>query len=90
MNNKELNRIFENSLLFQFIGEDGYKELKSKIIEVIVDDVKEAIMDSGKYVVDIESITEEISDEIKKEISKEIELEYKTQIKKIIKEKLGF
>lgn len=72
----------------ELFGAEDVKELKSKIIDVIVDTVSSDLKDSYTYIISPDSIAEAIGEDIVKEAMNEIKEEWKEKIKEYANKKL--
>lgn len=84
MENKQLN-----NALTQFLDVDGVTELKSKVIDMIVDEIRTQLHESSNYIISPDDIANELYEDVLKKAKEEIILEYKEKIKEIMSKKLG-
>lgn len=85
----EIEKALENSALYKIFGAEGLQELRAKLIEAVVDEVKDQLAESGDYIVDPDDIAESLYDEIKNAVISEIKDELKAKVMERIEKKLG-
>ena len=76
----EIEKAIENSALYKIFGAEGIQELRSKLIETVVDEVKKQFAESSDYIVDPADIAESLYDEIKNEVISEVKDELKERV----------
>ena len=74
------------SKILDLFTEEDMAELKKKVIDVIVEEVRQDIRDSYTYVISPDNLCEEIQDQILNEVVNEIKEEYKECVKKFAEE----
>ena len=77
---KKLDNVVKESMLEQFLGSKNMEDLKKKIVNVIVHQIKEDFGESRMYLISPEDIGDAVYTEIVNEI--------KAEVKPIIKEKI--
>lgn len=71
----------------ELLGEDGVAELRSKVIDMIVDVIRKDFEYSEGYLCSPEAIASDIYDDIKNEVLAEIKNEYKARVKAYVDKK---
>lgn len=77
-----------NSVLEQFLGAKGVEDLRTKIIDVIVEEVRDQIKNSHNYIISPEDIAGDIYTITIEKVYTEIELLYKERINEAVEKKL--
>lgn len=72
----------------ELLGAEGVAELRSKVIDMIVDIIRSDFEHSEDYLCSPEDISSEIYEQIKNEVITEIKDEYKTRVKAYVDKKL--
>lgn len=72
----------------ELLGTDGVAELRSKVIDMIVDVIRSDFEHSECYLCSPEDIASDIYDDIKNEVLAEIKNEYKARVKAYVDKKL--
>lgn len=60
---EKLDLRLKDSLLIQFLGEDNVEEMKKRVVDVIVDRVREDLSDYCEFLIDPDDIVEHLMDE---------------------------
>ena len=76
----EIEKAIENSALYKIFGAEGIQELRDRLIEAVVDEVKNQLAESGDYIVDPDDIAESLYDEIKDAVIREVKDELKARV----------
>lgn len=76
----KIEEAIENSALYKMFGAEGVQELRDKLIEVVVDEVKDQLAESDYYIVDPNDIAESLYDEIKNAVIREVKDELKAKV----------
>lgn len=76
----EIEKAIENSALYKIFGAEGLQELRAKLIEAVVDEVKDQLAESSDYIVDPADIAESLYDEIKDTVIREVKDELKARV----------
>lgn len=76
-----INEVLKKSILYELLGAEGIAELRSKVIDVIVDTIRSDFEQNEKYILSPEDISSDIYDDIKNEVLAEIKDEYKERVK---------
>ena len=76
----EIEKAIKNSALYKLFGAEGLQELRAKLIEAVVDEVKNQLAESGNYIVDPADIAESLYDEIKDAVISEVKDELKERV----------
>lgn len=71
----------------ELLGAEGVAELRSKVVDMIVDVIRSDFEHSGDYICSPEDIGFEIYEQIKNEVIAEIKDEYKTRVKAYVDKK---
>lgn len=78
--NEKLDNVVKESMFEQFLGSENMEDLKKKIANVIVHQIKEDFEESRSYLISPEDVGDAVYTEVVDEI--------KTEVKPIIKEKI--
>lgn len=78
-----------DSVLEQFLGADGIEELKTKVVEVIVEGIRNQLRNSSEYILSPHDIYSEIFDRVVNDVYEEIRDEYKQKISEAVEKKLS-
>lgn len=78
----------KNSLLYEFLGTDGMAELRSKVIDVIIEDIRNGFQESDTYIFSPYDVGEELYDTIKDKIIAEVIDEYKEKVRANIEKRM--
>lgn len=76
----KIEKAIENSALYKIFGAEGLQELRDRLIEAVVDEVKDQLAESGDYIVDPDDIAESLYDEIKDAVIREVKDELKARV----------
>lgn len=71
-----MDKILSNTMLFTLLGEQGINELRSKLIDMIVDEVHDQLHEHTEYIIDPEDIREIVSNKIEVAVEAQVQ-EYK-------------
>lgn len=85
----EGNEVLDNTVLSQFLGADGVEELRTKIIDVIVEEVRDQLKQSSSYIISPDDICTEIFDRVVNDLYEEISTEYKKKVSEAVEKKLA-
>lgn len=80
---EKLDNVVKESMLVQFLGTENMGDLKKKIVNVIVDQIKEDFEESSRYLI----APDDVADAVYREVVDEIKSEVKPIIKNIILQK---
>lgn len=78
--NEKMDDVVKESMLGQFLGAENIEDLKKKIVNVIVDQIKEDFEESSHYLI--------APDDVADTIYREVVEEAKAEVKPIIKGKI--
>lgn len=78
----------DNTVLSQLLGTSGVDELKSKIIDVIVEEVRDQLQSSSQYIISPDDVSSDIYHDVIEAIEEEIKEEYKEKIAEAIAKKM--
>lgn len=78
--NEKLDNVVKESMLEQLLGAENMEDLKKKIVNLIVNQIKDDFEESRSYLI----YPEDVGDAVYTEVVDEI----KTEVKPIIKEKI--
>lgn len=73
--------------LYGLLGADGIKELKSKIVDIICDQVKRDLNSSHYYLISPDDVNETLGNVVE-EVVEELKADYKDKIKDYMAKKL--
>lgn len=73
---KELN----NSVLAELLGAKGIEELRSKLIDIICEEVRDQLQSSANYIVSPDDISNDLYEEIINVVKESVMEEYKEKI----------
>ena len=77
---EKLDEVVKESMLEQFLGTENMEDLKKKIVNVIVNQIKDDFSENSYYLLSPDNVAQEIYDDIVDDI--------KEEIRPIIKEKI--
>lgn len=77
---EKLDNVVKESMLEQFLGAENMEDLKKKIVNVIVNQIKDDFEESRSYLIAPDDVTDAVHEEVVDEI--------KAEVKPIIKEKI--
>lgn len=78
--NEKLDNVVKESMFEQFLGSENMEDLKKKIVNLIVNQIKDDFEESRSYLISPEDVGDAVYTEVVDEI--------KTEVKPIIKEKI--
>lgn len=78
--NEKLDNVVKESMFEQFLGSENMEDLKKKIVNLIVNQMKDDFEESRSYLISPEDVGDAVYTEVVDEI--------KTEVKPIIKEKI--
>lgn len=78
----QLDKQISQTPLYGLLGAKGIEELRSKIVELIVDQVRDDLEHSSYYIIDPDDINETLNENIIEEALADIKAEYKEKVKK--------
>lgn len=76
------------TLLYSLLGADGIGELKSRIIDIICDQVQNDLKDSHYYLISPDDVNETLDNNIVQEAIDELKEEWKDKLKEYMSQKL--
>lgn len=82
-------KVLEDTVLAQFLGAEGIEELRTKVIDMIVEEIRSQLRDSSSYIVSPDDICTEIFDRAINDIYEEVSSEYKKRISDAVEKKLN-
>ena len=94
MNSERMDRLdhIENEIsktpLYGLLGADGIAELKSRIIDIICDEVQRDLHSSSYYIISPDDINETLGKTVINEAVEEIKAEYKDAVKNYMAKQL--
>lgn len=74
--------------LYSLLGADGISELKSRIIDIICDQVQSDLRTSAYYLIDPDDVNETLEENIVNEAVDELKKEWKNKLKEYMSQKL--
>lgn len=74
--------------LYSLLGADGIGELKSRIIDIICDQVQNDLRDSSYYLISPDDVNETLDNNIVQEAVDELKEEWKNKLKEYMSKKL--
>lgn len=74
--------------LYSLLGSDGIDELKSRIIDIICDQVQKDLRDSSYYLISPDDVNETLGENIIQEAINELKEEWKDKLKEYMSKKL--
>ena len=74
--------------LYSLLGADGICELKSRIIDIICDQVQKDLRDSSYYLISPDDVNDTLGENIVQEAIDELKEEWKDKIKEYMSQKL--
>lgn len=74
--------------LYSLLGADGIGELKSRIIDIICDQVQNDLKDSHYYLISPDDVNETLDNNIVQEAIDELKVEWKDKLKEYMSKKL--
>lgn len=74
--------------LYSLLGSDGIDELKSRIIDIICDQVQKDLRDSSYYLICPDDVNETLGENIIQEAINELKEEWKDKLKEYMSQKL--
>jgi hypothetical protein len=74
--------------LYSLLGADGIGELKSRIIDIICDQVQRDLRNSTYYLISPDDVNESIGENIVQEAVDELKEEWKDKFKEYMKQKI--
>lgn len=74
--------------LYSLLGSDGIDELKSRIIDIICDQVQKDLRDSSYYLISPDDVNETLEENIVQEAINELKEEWKDKLKEYMSKKL--
>lgn len=74
--------------LYSLLGADGIGELKSRIIDIICDQVQNDLKDSHYYLISPDDVNETLDNNIVQEAIDELRVEWKDNLKEYMSKKL--
>ena len=77
---EKMDNVTKESMLGQFLGSENMEDLKKKIVNVIVNQIKDDFSENSYYLLSPDNVAQEIYDDIVDDI--------KEEIRPIIKEKI--
>ena len=76
----KIEKAIENSALYKIFGAEGIQELRDRLIEAVVDEVKNQLSESGDYIIDPNDIAKSLYDEVKDAVIREAKDELKARV----------
>lgn len=83
------NKTLDDTVLSQFLGADGVEELRTKVINVIVEEIRDELEHSDSYIISPDDVCIEIFDKVVEGLYEEIRTEYKKKVSEAIEKKLA-
>ena len=84
-----INEAIEDTVLGKLLGTNGVDELKSRLIDTIVEEVRSQLHGSYEYIISPDYMCEILQDEVVDKVIDEIKEEYKNCIKEAANKKLN-
>ena len=78
-----------NTLLKDFLGADNVEDMRKRIVDVIVEQVREELHGSYHYIIDPDDVNSELFDRIVSQVVDELKAEYSKAIKEAVAKKFG-
>lgn len=82
------NITLNDSVLAQLLGVDGMEELKTKIIDIIVEQVRNDFEQYSEWIISPDDIHEILNDYVINDVVDKVKDEYSEKVKTIMEEKL--
>ena len=79
----------DNTVLQEFLGADSIEELRTKVIDMIVEEIRDQLHQSSSYIISPDDIAIAAFQTAMEEIVDEIKEEYKQKISEAVQKKLG-
>lgn len=80
--------VLENTILAQLLGAEGIEELRTRVIDIIVEEIRDQLRDSSNYIISPDDICNEIFDRTVNDLYEEISSEYKQKVSEAVQKKL--
>ena len=80
--------VLDDTVLANFLGVDGIEELRSKLIDMIVEEVHEQLHQSSNYIISPDDIATEIFNRAVDDLYTEVSDEYKKRIIEAVDKRL--
>lgn len=80
--------VLDDTVLANFLGVDGIEELRSKLIDMIVEEVHEQLQQSSDYIISPEDIANDLYADVIEDIKEEILAEYKEKVSEAVEQKM--
>lgn len=74
------NKCLDKTVLEELLGADGVSELKTRLINIIVDQVREDLKQSDYYIISPNDISDDLYKDIINEVKDQVRKEYKDKI----------
>lgn len=82
-----INEVLKKSILYELFGAEGVVELKNRIMDVIVEQIRSDFYDADSFIISPEDISQDIYEEVKDEVLSEIKEEYKKRVRACVDKK---
>lgn len=80
--------VLDDTALGKLLGIDGIAELRSKLIDMIVEEVHEQLQQSSSYIISPEDIANDLYTDVVEDIKEEIIAEYKEKVAIAVEQKM--
>lgn len=80
--------VLDDTVLGKILGVDGIEELRSKLIDMIVEEVHEQLQQSSDYIISPEDIASDLYADVIEDIKEEILAEYKEKVSEAVEQKM--
>ena len=87
---EKLDLRLKDSLLIQFLGEDNVEEMKKRVVDVIVDRVREDLSDYREYLINPDDIVESLIDDTIDRVQDRVQDKLEKVVMERAMKKLGF
>lgn len=89
MNDGKGINVLNGTVLQDFLGAEGVDELRNKVIELIVDQIRDELSQSYTYIISPDDISNDIYKEVLDGIVEEIKVEYKEKVAEAVQKRLN-
>lgn len=83
-----LNKAFENSALYKFLGPENVQDLRQMVKEMLVEEIRDELRDCQSYIISPDDITEILNGIIEEAVD-EIKDAYKNELANMLSKKLA-
>lgn len=82
-----INEVLKKSALHEWFGEECITELKNRIIDTIVEQIRSDFYNADNFIISPEDISQDIYEEVKNEVLSEVKEEYKKRVRACVDKK---